>query len=82
MPGQVKDAIGVDVEEGKARYIKALKQVADKELIDFEERPLDKWLKSCEILYKQMELALSEGDAKLHYIYSMRLCNLGACIAH
>lgn len=78
MPAPLNAEVAKKVEERKKQYIEELKAQANKELVDFEERPLEKWLKSCEMLRNQMDLAKQDGDSKRHYIFGMRLCNLGA----
>ena len=78
MPAPLNAETAKKIEERKKQYIEELKAQANKELVDFEERPLEKWLKSCEMLRNQMDLAKQDGDSKRHYIFGMRLCNLGA----
>lgn len=77
MPAPLNPETAKAVEERKEKYILELKAQANKELVDFEERPLEKWLKSCEMLRTQMDLARQYGDARRHYIMGMYLSNLG-----
>eukprot|EP00283_Hemiselmis_rufescens_P019965 CAMPEP_0173436908 /NCGR_PEP_ID=MMETSP1357-20121228/17564_1 /TAXON_ID=77926 /ORGANISM="Hemiselmis rufescens, Strain PCC563" /LENGTH=200 /DNA_ID=CAMNT_0014402059 /DNA_START=66 /DNA_END=664 /DNA_ORIENTATION=- len=65
-----------ELEKHRKEYLAQLKKKSSKELDDFEDRPLEKWLNSAEMLSRQVTLQKENGNTEMHYIYALRLTEL------
>lgn len=71
----------VDKRDGAEKHYKdwndKLNQKTKVDPPDFEERPLEKWFKSAQVLLAQAQLQKDQGELELNYIYNLRFLDLG-----
>mmetsp|Transcript_41239 Transcript_41239/g.101214 ORF Transcript_41239/g.101214 Transcript_41239/m.101214 type:complete len:486 (-) Transcript_41239:241-1698(-) len=53
-----------------------LNRKSKKELTDLNERPLDKWFTSAQVLSRQLDLQKDQGELTMYYILSLRFVDL------